>query len=216
MLKITNTGKLIRQDWKPKTRTFKEVDVTPKLVSYLMDAVEFEEGTTLGHIYGFLSNKTTRTVLDVIFRNCFLEEFYQHIKKIPKGYTPKVTNGEEVMEHVELSFWGETGTYKPEGIVLEGFMHTPQIIGKAVGSDLAWGLSYTPIEDLLHLPLKIKNGLTIFSTNKPYTKVEYPKPLMRLVDLLYGIYEELSFCGSPSTTKHIQEKIDEILKVNLV
>lgn len=210
MLKITNTGKLIRQDWKHKTQTFKEVDVTPKLVSYLMEAVEFEEGTTLGHIYGFLSNKTTRTILDVIFRNCFLEEFYEHIKKIPKDYKPAVTNGEEVMEYVMLSFWGETATYRGEGCVLEGFMHTPQISGKAVGKEESWALEYNPIEDMLHLPLKIQQGLTIFSMDKPYTKVEYPRPLMRLIDLMFGIYQEFSFCGAPSSVRDFHKKLESM------
>ena len=78
------------------------------------------------------------------------------------------------------------------------------------GFTQTYAVEFTPIYELADCPIKIRNKIYIVDWGKDELK-EQPDPikgtpLIRLIDLLYEIFWELSFLGSPK--KRDEEKAE--------
>jgi len=77
-----------------------------------------------------------------------------------------------------------------------------------------YAIEFSPMYKLAHLPIKVCDEMNILDDSKPYTEKGSVQTIkfehsITLIELLYAIFWELSFYGSP---KERDEKTDELMK----
>jgi hypothetical protein len=143
------------------------------------------------------------------------------------------------IDYLEIYWWGTKHTY--DNVRKDGNMLGLHGLGKLgdVPEDVlkyskpkltkkeklnyrsAIAVEFTPIYKLAHLPIKISKKLHItdydvdISKKNPDLDIDF-QPSITLIDLLYAIFYELSFCGGPKQRDErrisLIEQVDKIEK----
>lgn len=91
------------------------------------------------------------------------------------------------------------------------------ISGKSADNEINTSLSFIPANDLIHLPIKIDYQVRINHTNydtHEYTTTELGTCMPTMFEVVYSIFWELSFHGSPEKRdKEHQDLLDAIKEV---
>ena len=195
----------------------------------LMSEVDISQELTLRNILISCDNSEIPIdVLSRILRCDYIEDLIMEMDNTSE----KVVNYEEGMEidYLEVYWWGTKDVYN--GVREDGNMWSLHGVGKLgqIPKDVkkyikltkkekinyrsAMAVEFTPIYKLAHLPVKISKKLHItdysvdFRKKNPESDVDF-QPSITLIELLYAIFYELSFCGSP---KQRDERLNSILK----
>jgi hypothetical protein len=164
-------------------------------MSYLMHPCRLSDGLTLMDVFRFVDRHELLKVFLSFYSWCKdIDDFHQLAKQ-------PVTNSSDLF-YLEISKWFQVKKdyfkYWQEltGI---GKVYDPEIYGDKVPESESYGVEMTPVNELVHLPLRTKN--TIEYEGEDYT-TEYS-----LLDILDSIYDEISFLGGPEDIEKIREEL---------
>lgn len=160
--------------------------------------------------------------------NCnYINEYWEEAKS-------KKFKNEKDIEYLELGWIGNVddfnhqissnSTWQFYGVSKKGFIPedlkefcTPQEITKMKkeGFQQTWAIELSPIYTLTNFPIKICNNIKI-ETKKKNKKFDCKtidiKPSISLIELLYWIFWELSFFGSPKQRNNQNEELKNMVK----
>jgi hypothetical protein len=233
-LVLTKNGKLVETKWvydkQKEEGSYVDSDVTDQAIRRIFDNCELEDGVTLKDV--FLLLNTELQIFDAIIGNWCEKLVTEGLTKPAKPHTGQYDP--EEIEYLELkkNYWqdkdstygqnrpdfGGTG-YELKEDKLAGWNNkdgTPAV-EMPKGERIPWGLSFTPTNELINLPLKLNRKLTIYNEDHEspdYHKViaEYDNICYTLGDILYGILWELSFHGGPESRDGFKSTLDSQLE----
>lgn len=194
----------------------KERDVTDRAHEFLFEPITLHPNTTLAEVFDLME---TSPLLKCVYRPAFVEELCAEASKGPTPGARQPPN--ERIEFLELhAAWGldkHTQTYcgttrlrlHGMGPVLQ--QDRPQD-RKRKGERIEWGVSLTPLRELLALPVRVNHGLRIIEDDEAaqawmqeigHAQVEE----VTLGQVLEGLLWELSFHGGPVEQEAVAEDL---------
>ena len=215
-VKITKGGKLIAEVFTKEGP--KEEDVSAELYDQLFRTCHIEEGVVLKDV--LLLVKDWCEILSPLTTSSptWLKEL------VDEGLnSPYKAEGDNV-KHLEVSWQSEVTQYGKEPkqinewVSFDGIGEPP--VGDEsykdwpVGKPVHYALEFSPVHTLSELPLKLNTMMKL--RDETSRKAVYPAPILveaekdfTLIDILRGIFWELSFFGSPTNR---DTKSDELTK----
>lgn len=236
-LAIRKGGKLIETYWhynaETKKGAYQEKDVTASAIRRLFESCELEDNITLKDI--FLLMQTELELFDTFIGNWCEEIITEGLTGPPKintGYDPEEIEYFELDKTIHTDPTGTYGTDRPDfggkGWVLREDKLADwknedgsDCVEWTKGSRIPWGVSCTPANEIINIPVRLKNDLTVYNNDiesKDFHKkiISYPNCGFTLGDILNGIIWELSFFGGPASRdkakKEMKDSIDEALR----
>jgi hypothetical protein len=225
-LELHKGGKLVETYWVyDETKgdgDMCEKDVTENAIRLLFEPCDLAQDITLKDI--FLLLNTELKIFDAVLGN-WCEEFVKEgLSGEGKPYTGEY-NPEEI-EYLQLSkyMWIDSdlsyGLERPDfgGV---GFELKEEWDGWSKGDRISYGISFSPTQDLINLPVKLDRTLIIYNENPASgryheTIAEYENITFTLGDILNGIIWEISFNGGPEKKADFKQQllnyVDEIKK----
>jgi hypothetical protein len=222
---------LIRKKWKyddeKQEGTYVEHDESNYGFDCLDDYVEIEDGFTLDHLCSLVYNDLD--ILDATFKNCFVRSYINDWQNIHALHYTEPTReyDPDGLEWLEL-YWSDE-VYN--GYVTSGQYPHFHGIGWELKEDkyedyhdgpmwtkgqrIHWSVSFMPMKDMLHLPIKINEDYVVYDKNEVTFRA---KKKMTLRDIIGGSFWEISFYGDRESTEKQKAEIDkniEELKVTL-
>lgn len=90
--------------------------------------------------------------------------------------------------------------------------------GKDYSDCNRYGISFLPLYNLRDLPIRINKEMSVYNELKYEESITLEAPIVRLIDLLYALFWEFSFYGSPDQRDDIFDgikgQVEEIKKEN--
>lgn len=219
-MKLKSGGLLFKEQYNSQTKKYEMTDVTAEAPCYLQEFVELE-GVCVRDIYKLVSR---HTCLQEMLKHNFIKEFIHHIEQNPKS-TAKVNveNPQASIEFIEIY---RTAYYDEELNRLD-FDNIPSVHGLShilvkecegfePGSRINWSLSFTPVTDVLDIPIKTlslvktqqDNYLNHYNFSNP---IKFERTKYTLFEILHALTYELSFNGSPKQTQEAQEELRDMV-----
>lgn len=229
MLRISKGGKLIENEWvydkEKEEGSYVDFDRTENAIRHLFDACELEEGITLKDV--FLLLNTELDIFDSVLGNWCKEIVTEGLSKEPKIYDLSVYSPDQI-EYLELYFTPGYESYEGKDSFY-GFSR-PDFHGVGVvlqeekdfykkGERIPWGISFTPANELINIPVKLNKEFTIY--HSILSKPEYDgspdfgvikrfnNPQYTLGHILNGIIWEMSFYGGPETRDGFNKELHD-------
>lgn len=245
-LTLTNEGRIILKEWfydeTIKKGEYLFYDVTDDPYRYLLKSCKIEDGFTLDHLFKIVSNQSY--TLNLIMRNCWIESYIAHYRAnrdswvlADHQYAP------DGIEYLELYWYPEVDDYGTAPYLFGADMPNFHGIGWELqedkwedwnkeepswrkGARISWGIDFSPIETLLHLPIRLNEKFAIRDSIKNWSLYDESIPVERrgilaevkkkytLQNVIEGVFWELSFYGSPSDkdekSEELKERMDEV------
>ena len=227
-LRIKKGGKLAQTRWvydeEKDAGSYVERDVTEQAVTRLFEPCVIEDGVTLRDI--FLLLNTELDIFDTIIRNWCKEI-------VTEGLNREKSEKKSEVEYLEL-YWHifkdkdyDTGksclggyifpSFHGVGYMAEEDQYEHDTLMLRKGERQGYGVSFTPASDLMDLPVKLLEEITLYNEEDwKETPQKFELGEYSLGHVLYGIIWELSFHGGPAqrdeAAKEIFERVDEIKK----
>lgn len=218
-IRISKGGKLIAEVWENKQQN--DVDITDQLYGHLLNVCDIEDGVILKDILLMVNDWCN--VLSPITTSSpdWMKEL------VNEGLNKPFKRDDSCVKHLELSWGAEVRQYTKEPKHLEEWISFDGIGDPPendesykdwpAGQSVNYALDFSPVNTLSELPVKLNKTIKIYDeTNK---KAAYPPPILieaekefKLIDILRGIFWELSFLGSPSDRDDKSEEIMGRLK----
>ncbi len=234
-LKIAKGGKLIETervyDEKKGKGSYVDIDVTPLAIRKLFDSCVLDKDVTLRDVFKLVN--TELDMFDVFIGNWCKEIVTEGLigkpKKVGK-YDP------DEIEYLTLGYYANYNSAKSKDFF--GF-HRPDFGGvgwelkdniyfnwedpktgeKEIehrkGSRIIWGVSFTPANELMDLPLILEPTMKVFEsdTEGDYMKELYSfgTPEYTLGGIIHGTICELSFHGGPQDREDTKKDPEERL-----
>ena len=177
-------------------------DVSDVAFHYLSENIQFVDDVILKDV--FLLIDKNLDMFSAIFGN-WIEEY----TALALSETEQELDRD--MDYLELYRVGEidgeefTMDFRPSfhgvGVVKEDTEYNKK------GEVVQWGISFTPTNELAHLPVKLSDKLAIYNTKTKET-FNYKCDDYSLFDIIQGIIWELSFYGSPEKTKDVLDGLN--------
>jgi len=221
-LRITKGGRLIDTDHYSKGS--QENDVTDIAIRYLFEPCTLEEGVTLRDIFLLLDSNLA--MFDTIIGNWCSDIVTEGLTKPAKEYGDYDANGIEYLELCYNVNYDNKRKTELRGLTRADFggvgwelredkcfdwvdpeTGKPQVEFHK-GSRIPWGVSMSPANNLINLPVKLSNKLIISDSDLDnYCKQLYSfnNPEFSLGMILYSIIWELSFFGGPDKREDFKE-----------
>lgn len=235
---ITKGGKLVNNYWNGDLMKYVQVDVTDKAICKINNHCILDDDVTLEDV--FLLLNTEIDVFDAMIGNwCkdYVEEGLKHVINMTKDkasiynpdeieylelnwdfyYDDNTKYGQSFYGHDKPSFGGVGFKLKEDKLCEWKDKDGTDIIEWNKGSRIPWSLMGTPVYELKHLPVKLKDEIKVYNDNtesKDFHKIinTYKGASFTLHNILYGIIWELSFHGSPTKTIKFREEINKSVK----
>ena len=212
-------GTLIRRDFDRDADAPIVHNVTEEAVAYLFEPIDLHPDLTLGDILELFD---ACPQLHAVFRRNWS---VQLCEEASKGPLPPRKNGNPVddagIEYLELyrvwalnthsQIWRSVHGLELHGIgpVLEA---DAEAYGVKAGERVKWSVSLTPVRELLELPLRLSDELSI--TEDDIDAMGYGNAVMKgrcnevlLGQIIQGILDDLCFYGSPQETAEISDSL---------
>lgn len=193
------------------------LEVSSQAEEFLFDLVELDGALALADIFGLFEASPT---LKAVFRRDWARELAAEARLGPVARSEPRADG--AIEFLELrrgwTLDTRTQTYGPThqldlvgiGAVLTA--DAPQE-GKRRGERIRWGLSLTPVRELLSLPLRFsaevevdEDDIDAKAWGRPVAQVRLPA--VTLGEVINGVLNELSFHGGPPEQAAFREELD--------
>jgi len=230
MLRITKSGKLIKNEWEPLDDNdddntkydYVDTDVTDSAFRRLFEQCELEEGVTLKDILLLLDEHIE--IFDLVLGNWCKDFVAEGLDGVQKPYG---AYDKEAIEYLELRY---RVNYDPTeglyGLTRLDFGGVGYVLredpeddfGHKKGERIPWGVSFTPVNELANIPIRISNeyaiynddiqdnvawGTELFKGNSPETT---------LGQILEGIVWELSWHGPPKKRDVFGDSLKETVE----
>lgn len=240
-LQIRKGGKLQQTKWvydkEKEEGQYVDTDVTDKAFFKMNEVCEIEEGVTLGDIFTLIN--TELELFDSVIGNWCKDIVTEGLTKPAKAYD---LTDEEAIEFLEL-YWhleyDDGSEYGPSfsgyhradfhGVGIERKVDKcfdwidketgkPAIMYKA-GERTPWGISFTPANEMINIPVKLNGEVNVFNSNTdaPTDKYHevvhtYKGATFTLHNILYGILWEMSFHGGPEKRNEFKDELNDIVE----
>jgi hypothetical protein len=199
-----------------------EEDVLLRAAEFLFEPVYLEEGVVLADLLGLF--KAAPTLMEV-FNLSYARELIDCVEDLlsarkPAQYHPEGIEYLEVYRKWALNSDTRELSVSPPTFYGVGFaLQSPQEVAGCLypeGARVEWGLSLSNPRELLHLPIRVKEEVTLAESDfdaKAYGKTilefKAPNGSMPLHELIQGVLGELTFHGSCT---EIQEAVSLLKK----
>lgn len=235
---LTKDGRLLQHEWvydKDKgVGSYVTSDKSDNLFDYLEKCVKIEDGFTLDQLFTLVSKD--HEIHNVVMRNCWITPFIEYWKKVHSaGYVaPEYVYDPDGIEYLNLYWHAEMsdsyiwGTDRPNLDGAGWILKEDKVEdwgGYKKGTRINWGIDFSELSTLLHLPIVIDETLKIYEdladTNARYTpdgtdnnvRVLFEcKKKYTLKDVISGVFWELSFHGTPEDAAEQKAILDERLE----
>lgn len=220
MLKIEKGGYLFRVD-RETQKTKVNLKAIDSIAPYLMEETVLADGLILRDVF-LLVEKHVDFCATVF--GCWTKEItLEGLKKTRKKRGPEADN-EPSIEYLEVCWEIEASTLHQESSISGLF---PEFGGRGSWNEKIGAkkhkkqyggisLSLTPANQLAPYPLKLNRTVSVYSTNYDNLKASHD-PLVAgigsftLLQILYAIYWELSFHGSPRQRRYKLRALQEMV-----
>jgi len=201
----------------------------------LMRDVDTEHEFTLRDVLNAcMKSKIPLEILQAMLRCNYIEQYWKEMK------SKKFKNDGDGIEYLELAWNGTIDEYKgkqdsssswhfngvgKKGYIpddLLGFCSKKEIAKmKKEGYRQSYAIEFRPMYALANFPIKIRKEIKIEDWRNYKKKLKKKEdiftiidvqPSITLMELLYWIFWELSFCGSPEKRDGISADLDERVK----
>ena len=208
-LLLTKDSKLIETYWKYdeeiKEGSYKKREIENITPHILHEGYcSLEEGVTLKNIFEYMNKEKLPWQ---IFIGNWCEEFIEEILKEPTEKSD--------LHYLELYWSYEISKYQDNEACHFGYRMDFHGIGDTYehGGN-TYSLSFSQVNNLAHLPVKINEDVTLIETN--YINYEdkrttFGKQKPTLFQIIYSIIWELSFHGGPQKRDEESEKLKGIM-----
>jgi len=195
-------------------------NVAEQAIAYLYEPVTLHPDLTLGDVFKLLEACPS---LQEIFRRTWAVQLCEEARKGPlpqsRGSDPAEVAG---IEYLEL-YWSwaldtSSQTYRSvHGLNLHGIGHVLAVdvptYGVKAGERIKWSVSLTPVRELLDLPLRLREELTITEDDidaKGYADVIASARCSEVLlgQVIQGVLDELAFHGGPEAQAEFKEELD--------
>ena len=220
-------GRLERVDWvydeEARKGEYVPTDITDTAAEYLMDTVSLDGGLYLRDIFALMERNPTMLL---VFRRDWAAEYlaeYQKVLASAPAYTGEYDP--DGIEYLELYHYWEKDSSTGEvlgfhrldfhgiGYELRDDIKDGDWVTHCKGDRISWAIEFTPIAELLNLPLRLNSTVSIYESNieggnylsKLDNSLKIDKPT--LAQVIHGIIWELSFCGGPEDVAEEKEKL---------
>ena len=198
----------------------------------LMTDVDPDHEFTLRDVLEACKNsKIPIEILEEIIQCRYLKEYFEEADKEDDDNEPD----DEPMECLELYWIGDSDTYDriqnmshqwgfhgvgQKGVIPKDILEhsTEEEIQemKDNGFRQAYAIEFTPVYQMADLPIKISKEMQITDWDKSYgdgmcKTIEF-RPSISLIEVLYSIFWEISFCGSPEQRDDKMKSLGEALE----
>lgn len=223
-------GRLERVDWvydeEVKKGEYVPTDITDQAVEYLMDTVSLEGELYLRDIFALMERNPAMLP---VFRRDWAAEFLDEYKKVlPSAPAYTGEYDPDGIEYLELYHYWEKSSSTGEvagfhrldfhgiGFELRDDIQEGDWVMHRKGSRIPWAIEFTPLAQLLNLPLRLNPKVSIYESDTEDGKymsklddsLKIDKPT--LAQVIHGIIWELSFCGGPEDVEEEREKLRNI------
>ncbi|MEM4379309.1 MAG: hypothetical protein QXL01_01300 [Thermoplasmatales archaeon] len=183
--------------------------IVPKdeILAHLFDTCELDVNVTLRDIFQLVADN--ELIFSAIMPRCYVSPYLKESQKPAE----KETEIEYLELYTDLSLSNtKYEVDKPrfvQGLFLPQFHGIGKILeqdddtGYKKGDRISWSLSYQPVSNLLDLPVKIRDCVCVYDDidwEKKYPNIE-ATPVYTLLQIIYGIFWEISWYGSPEEAK---------------
>lgn len=222
-LKLHRGGRLIKTPWDQapdNPADFVTEDVSEQATLYLLEPVAFDEELRLIDLFALLRKDET---LQHIFSRELAKEFLSAAFKLEAAPHSPPNNAEGIEYLLLYNKWSRNTKanelhglhlldFSGMGFVLEE--DNPEFgagMGKA-GTRIKYGLSLTPVKDIVNLPLRYL-ALTIIREEdiesddyyNELDKILLPNPTLGLV--IQSVFSELSWHGAPENSQKVHDEL---------
>lgn len=200
-------GILERNVWVPESKSYVSSDISDQALFFLHRQVSIDD-ITLKDLFLLIDKNIDK--LEPIFGDWI--DVFTH-NALHNEPNPK--NDPNSMDYLELS-WAlgvddgeinipEFPNFGGIGICKE------KMDGFEIGETIQWGVGFSLVEDMGHLPLKLNNKVSFYveKNNKIVSQETYTVNDLTLFHLIKGVIWEMSFYGSPEMAKETMEKIQQ-------
>lgn len=209
MLKLKPEGILTNTKWVYDEETEKgsyvETDISNQLISWLLEPVELDPDLRLRDLFALLARNDAALV---VFRRDWANEYVAEYVRVLDQAAPYTGEYDpEGIEYLELyRTWEiEDGNligpnrldFHGVGYELQEDVKDGDYVTFQKGRRINWAIDFSPLADLLNLPLRLNPEIKVFENYKA-TGAEYKMPDALLADVIRGVLWELSFHGGPT------------------
>ncbi len=168
-------------EWDSDVRQFVEQKM-PTALSVLRCACHIDAGVTLGDIFRAVEQDQELVRFLERWSWCNVKAFHSEARKPTTGKASDLL-------YVEIAKYFEWDDREAQEILDVSGIGEPDEHGMT-----HYGLDFTPVNQLVHLPVRLRPQMEI---HKDYKKVGEAPCTFTLLDVLGEIYHEISFYGSP-------------------
>ena len=236
-LKFTKGGRVSNSEWvydrEKEEGEYVSTDITDNTawLHRRTKDVEFADDVTLNDVFEFVARDVD--VADIIFTNCWIKDYVEEWKRIKEeNLQPDIEEDQDqLIEYLEL-YWGpELSEYEGRvdidgvdradfhGIGFELSKDQEDGMGWKKGERITWGIDFSSLKDILHLPVRLNENFVIYDDWMKYKDVPNFnfKDLPRLIDCkrsftleqaIQGVMWELSFYGVNSEKEAVRAEVE--------
>lgn len=205
---IRKGGKLISTEWvydeETETGSYQQFDRTDVAVRCSFEYCDIAEDVTLKDIFLLLNR-------DLDHWEFFLGNWCKEI--VTEGLTGKPGSDANDREIDYLEIYNDVTETNCEDETYTSGLVVPDFHGYGDWDDETKGgigVSFTPSNELINLPVKISKDLPIYSERQKLTT--FKNPTYSLGQILYAIIWELSFHGGPDSRDELKDTLDSSCK----
>jgi hypothetical protein len=202
MIRITKDG-LVSYNWNPETQSYPEKLITPEsdVFACLREACTIGAGVTLGDIFRLVGGLPRLLDFMASYSWCrAIREFHD------EALLPRPEKDDSVLKYLEISMGADldSGDYE-EGLDFYG-VGEPDEQGAT-----RYSVSLKPMNNLAHLPVMLKDTITIMKGMEVTVRAPYSFTLLQILD---AIYDDISFHGSPEMVKAFGRTLADAMKTS--
>ena len=206
-VKLTKRG-IVSYEWDSETRTYVPARKGANNLPNLRLRCEIEDDVTLGDIFKAVQADPDLMEFIAAYSWCgAIEKFHAQARK---PHVPENEPDEDRITHLEISAYGEFWEYNKAKDGIEEFEGI-HVGFSGISPATNWSVSYTPMNDIAHLPVKINPNVQF---SKSLTEERVAKYNMSLLEVLFIVFWDISFHGGPEDNEaFIEEMKDRIAQI---
>lgn len=193
-LRIQKDG-LFEYEWDRESQTYvSEAVAQSRTIACLRMSCRIDEGVTLGEIFRLVNSYPALMAFIAEYSWCWsINEFHK------QAILPAIPDTGEKLTHIEVSRYVEIDEED-----FNDYLDLSAIGAADEHGHRHYGLSFSPMNSIAHLPVKLNTTASIF---KNHEKVSEVKCLFTLLDVLDAIYDDISFHGGPEETAELGQEL---------
>jgi len=216
---LLKTGGILEyHKWNSDTRSYDIEDASDSAIWYLNNSIKFDDDIILKDLF-LLIQKNMDSFLPVF--NNWIDEYTELALSTDANRTKSTDPDEIPIDYLELHWFFILDLKNKYDFEIPAW---PRFHGISVadrdtkyykkGEVVRWAADYSNIQDLVYLPLKLKNSVDFYISekSKKIGDFEFPTESYTLYQVIQSVMYEISWSGSPEQSKEFNEYILDMVK----